>query len=73
MEKRLTWEEIVKQYPEQWVGLMDVEWEDGDIKTAIVLYSHLTKKQALNMEYVSNGEILAETTYDQGMFVGLIG
>ncbi len=68
MEKRLTWEEIVRQYPEQWVGLTDIEWEDGDIKTAIVAYSHLNKTQALNMEYVTNGDITAETTYDQGWY-----
>ena len=26
MDERLTWEEIEKRYPNQWVGLTDVDW-----------------------------------------------
>ena len=28
MTERLTMDEIVAKYPDQWVGLVDVEWED---------------------------------------------
>ena len=27
MEKRMTWKEIEETYPDQWVGLTDVEWD----------------------------------------------
>lgn len=26
MGERMTWEEIQEKYPDQWVGLVDVEW-----------------------------------------------
>ena len=29
MNERLTWDEIVAKYPNQWVRLVDVDWEDG--------------------------------------------
>ena len=27
--KRMTWDEIVAKYPDQWVGLTDVDWGNG--------------------------------------------
>ena len=39
MSERLTWEEIQEKYPDQWVGLAEVEYEpdnDATIKSAIV-------------------------------------
>jgi len=41
MDKRLTWEEIEKQYPDQWVGLSKVEWdgEAPNVRSAIVEYA----------------------------------
>ena len=40
MDEILTWEEIKQKYPEQWVGLTDVTWEDHppNVKTAAVKY-----------------------------------
>lgn len=37
--KRLSWKEIQQTYPEQWVGLVNVEYEDNDgvsVKSASV-------------------------------------
>ena len=31
MEERLTWEEIVEKYPDQWVGMVSIDWEDEAI------------------------------------------
>ena len=28
--KRLTWNELKKHFPDQWVGLLDVKYEDND-------------------------------------------
>lgn len=41
MNKRMTWEEIEKKYPEQWVGLTDVEWNGHapNVRSAIVKYA----------------------------------
>ena len=39
MEERLTWDEIATKYPDQWVGLVDVDWEDeANVRSAIVRY-----------------------------------
>lgn len=33
MEERLSWNEIVQLYPNQWVRLSDVEWEPDNAAT----------------------------------------
>ena len=39
MDKRMTWEEIEQNYPDKWVGLSHVEWEDeANVKSAVVEY-----------------------------------
>ncbi|MBR2214584.1 MAG: hypothetical protein IJ849_02360 [Selenomonadaceae bacterium] len=36
--ERLTWDEIVKKYPDKWVGLSKVDWRDGvNVRSAVVL------------------------------------
>ena len=37
MEERLTWDEIVKKYPEQWVVIKDATMEGSDIVDGIVV------------------------------------
>ena len=38
MNRKITWEEIKKQYPNQWVSLDDVECDNnGEIKSAVVI------------------------------------
>ena len=37
MSERLTWEEIVKKYPEQWVVLDDVKKDGATILSGIVV------------------------------------
>lgn len=39
MIEKLSWKEICKRYPEQWIGLTDVEWKDkthGEVAAAVV-------------------------------------
>ncbi len=43
--ERLTWEEIQEKYPNQWVGLVDVEWKKSgppNVVSAIVKYTDKT-------------------------------
>ena len=52
MNERLTWDEIVEKYPDQWVGLVDVDWEDGaNVRSAIVKY---TDKGQQSLQYLYN-------------------
>lgn len=39
MHERLTWEEIQERYPDQWVGLVEVEYEPNNkasIRSAVI-------------------------------------
>ena len=40
MEERLTWEEITKRYPNQWVALKNIIYKDNDgcnVESAVVV------------------------------------
>lgn len=37
---RLTWNEIVSRYPDQWVGLEDLDWKnESNVSSAVVKYT----------------------------------
>lgn len=77
MEERMTWEEIQEKYPDQWVGLIDVEYEpnnDATIKTAVVKYADKSKDELTMMQIQTNGEILGRyTTLDNIFQLGIAG
>ena len=65
MNKRLTWDEIQKEYPMQWVGLTDVQWDkdnNTDVESAIVSYHGLQKTEATSMMYKTKGAVIARYT-----------
>jgi hypothetical protein len=47
MDKRLSWDEVKKLYPDEWVCLVDVEWPDMGEITSGVVYAHDPKHKAL--------------------------
>ena len=55
--KRMTWDEIVKKYPDRWVGLTDVVWgnEGSSVESAVVKYTDKTRGELLMMQIA--GEI----------------
>lgn len=75
MSKHLTWEQIQEQYPDQWVGLMDVKYVDDDgilVESAVVKYSDKTKSELTRM--VLRGEIVSRHTNPDGHFpFGMVG
>ena len=50
MNTRLKWEEIQKKYPDQWVGLTDVERDGVTVVSAIVKYSDKTRSELTMMQ-----------------------
>jgi hypothetical protein len=65
MSKKLSWEEICRLYPNQEVGLTDVEWDNGaTVKSAVVSYSErdTPKDQIVSIAIMSNGEVVSENT-----------
>jgi len=51
MAQRLTWKEIQEKYPDQWVGLVDIVWQDeSNIESAIVKYADKSKEELLILQ-----------------------
>lgn len=75
MAERLTWEEIQEKYPDQWVGLIDVEYElnnQASIKSAVVQYTDKTKGELTRM--MLDGEIISRYTTPDNIFqLGVMG
>ena len=75
MVKRLTWEQIQEQYPDQWVGLSDVQYMDNDgisVESAIVKYADKTKSELTRL--VLKGEIISRHTNPDGhLQLGIVG
>src|SRR4051812_12750399 len=47
--ERLTWDEICRRYPDEWVVMAEMDWRKGrsfEVRTAFVLAHHKTRKEA---------------------------
>lgn len=74
MEQRLTWEQIEKNYPDKWVGLTDIDWEDGaNIKSAIVSYIGMSSADLLRMQIKDRSIHATYTTPDNLAPMGTVG
>lgn len=73
---RLTWEEIKEKYPNQWIGLRDVQYKDNDgitVESAEVVYTDKTKSE-LGMMAIKGEDIVPRyTTPDETWQLGFIG
>lgn len=73
-EERLTWEQIQEKYPDQWVGLLDVKYEENDgitIESAIIGYTGLSMDTLTKM--MLHGKCVARyTTPDHVFSLGMI-
>ena len=73
MAERLTWQEIQTQYPDQWVGLVEVKYLNDDgvsIESAVVKYTDLSKgeltKRMLDGEIISR-YMTPDNVFQMGM------
>ena len=77
MAKRMTWPEIAETYPNQWVGLTDVEYEPDNystIKSAVVTYTGRSKDELLLEQIKTGGKTMVEYTNPNQLFqMGLFG
>ena len=65
--ERLTWEQIQEQYPNQWVGLSEVQYMDNDgvsVESAVVKKADKTKSELTRL--VLKGEIISRHTNPDG-------
>ncbi len=75
MNERMTWEQIQMKYPDQWVGLVDVRYQNDDgisVESAIVKYTNKKKSELTRL--VLKGEIIARHTNPEGYIqLGMVG
>ena len=75
MDDRMTWEDIQKRYPDQWVGLVDVKYVDNDgisVESAVVKYTDKSKSDLTRLAL--KGEIISRYTTPDNIFqMGMIG
>ena len=74
-DKKLSWQEIKERYPDQWVGLTDVEWRNqSNIAYAVVKYSDLSANELLKRQFGDEPDLVSSyTTPDNVAYVGVIG
>ena len=69
MADRMTWEEIQKKYPDQWVGLVDVKYVEDDgisVESAVVKYTDKSKSDLTRLAL--KGEIISRYTTPDNIF-----
>ena len=77
MSERMTWKEIMTEYPDQWVGLVDVEHEKNNSSTiisAVVKHTGRSKNELTLEQIQTNGKMLARYTTPENTFqLGVLG
>lgn len=73
MSKRLTWSEIQQTYPDQWVGLSDVERKGATVISAIVKYVGKTQGELTMMQIDDNDLYSCYTHPDHLAPLGMVG
>ena len=75
--ERLAWKQIQEKYPNQWGGLVDIEYEpdnDATIKCVTVKYINKDKDELTEMQIDTEGKVLARYTTPDNVFqLGSVG
>jgi len=74
MGPRLTWEEIKAKYPNQWVGLSEIEWKnEANVKTAVIKYTDKSASDMLRLRILGEDVVSIFTTPDSIAPIGVVG
>ena len=75
MANQMTWKEIQKEYPNQWVGLVDVKYHNDDgisVESATVKYTDKSKSDLTRLAL--RGEVVSRYTTPDSIFqLGAVG
>ena len=70
-KQRSTWNEIAEKYPDQWIGLSDIDWEDGaNIRSAVVKFTGKSSSELLEMQ-IRTGDIQTIYTTPENFEYGM--
>lgn len=70
---RMSWVEIKKTYPNQWVGLSEVSWNDeANIEAAVVKYSEKDANELTRMQVAGEDVLAIFTTPENAESVAVL-
>ena len=76
MVVRLTREQMSNKYPNQWLGLRNVQYKNNDgitLESAEVIYTDKTKDELLAMQIKGTDGIIGWYTTENSLQLGLVG
>lgn len=76
MSQRLTREQMSKQYPNQWLGLRNMEYKNNDgitLLSAEVVFTDKSKDELLEMQIDGKDGIIGWYTSENNLSLGLVG
>ncbi|MBR1628323.1 MAG: hypothetical protein IJ679_03525 [Lachnospiraceae bacterium] len=73
MNERLSWKEIQERFPDQWVGLVDVEWDGSTVISAVVRYTDRTRGELTRMQLRDDNLYSCYTHPDHLAPLGVVG
>ena len=73
MSERLTWNEIQKRYPDQWVGLVNVERKGVTVVSAVVKYTGKTQGELARLQIDDDNLYSCYTSPDDLAPLGIVG
>lgn len=75
MSERLTREQMAEKYPDQWLGISNIQYKDNDgitIESADVIYTNKTRDELLELQ-INNDNIIGWYTTEDNLHLGLVG
>ena len=73
MDERLKWNEIQQRYPDQWVGLVDVEWDGSTVISAVVRYTDRSRGELSRLQLKDSNLYSCYTHPDHLAPLGIVG
>ena len=75
MSEKMKWSEIKEKYPDQWLGLVDIDWENGaTVRSAVVKYADKSSDELLMIKFTKEPDLLVEYTSPDNLGpMGFIG
>lgn len=76
MAERLTREQMAKKYPNTWLGLNNIKYQNDDgvtLESADVIYTDKTSSELLKMQIAGTEGIIRWYTNDNGLPLGVAG
>lgn len=73
INEHMTWEQIVEKYPDKWVGLTDIVWEnESNVESAVLFAVSTNAEEVMSMQIDKKVQFVDYTTPDNCFQLGFI-